>query len=252
MSPPATHPYTPTPLHPPTHPSKPPLYIQVVTACLRSGTDYIDLCGEPEFMDRMLLMYHEEAKSKGVRGERSVVCLFVCLSLFFFCFRLSESPPLTPPTPTPLQHNLSLSFLFFEILPHPPQQNNKTTPTTHHQVLIVSACAFDSVPADLGAIFTERVSVYVCMYVCMHMHIHIHPSMYLSTYLYISIIHTSSCAFFMRSTTAWPPLAHHQPPGLSRRRRQGHRLGGELPQHRHGWVFWCFWGGGFVRDGLDG
>lgn len=42
----------------------PPL--QVVTACLRAGTDYMDLCGEPEFMDRMLLKYHEEARAKGV------------------------------------------------------------------------------------------------------------------------------------------------------------------------------------------
>ena len=29
-------------------------------------TDYIDLCGEPEFMQRMTLKYHQEAESKGV------------------------------------------------------------------------------------------------------------------------------------------------------------------------------------------
>jgi short subunit dehydrogenase-like uncharacterized protein len=46
---------------------------QVVTACLRAGTDYIDLCGEPEFMDRMLLKYHEEARAKGVS------CIYVCI-----------------------------------------------------------------------------------------------------------------------------------------------------------------------------
>lgn len=26
------------------------------------------MCGEPEFMDRMLLKYHEAAREKGVRG----------------------------------------------------------------------------------------------------------------------------------------------------------------------------------------
>lgn len=29
-------------------------------------TDYIDLCGEPEFMQRMTLKFHEEAQAKGV------------------------------------------------------------------------------------------------------------------------------------------------------------------------------------------
>ena len=29
-------------------------------------TDYIDLCGEPEFMQRMTLKYHETAAAKGV------------------------------------------------------------------------------------------------------------------------------------------------------------------------------------------
>lgn len=29
-------------------------------------TDYIDLCGEPEFMQLMTLKYHEAAQAKGV------------------------------------------------------------------------------------------------------------------------------------------------------------------------------------------
>eukprot|EP00903_Cladosiphon_okamuranus_P015104 g13971.t1 len=68
----------------------------VVSACVESGTDYIDVCGEPEFMQRMTLKYHEEAKAKGV--------------------------------------------------------------------LVIHACAFDSVPADIGCIFTARqfVSPAVC------------------------------------------------------------------------------------------
>ncbi|CAM9118001.1 unnamed protein product, partial [Ectocarpus sp. 8 AP-2014] len=68
----------------------------VVSACVDSGTDYIDLCGEPEFMQRMTLKFHEAAEAKGV--------------------------------------------------------------------LIIHACAFDSVPADLGCLFaaTQFVSPAVC------------------------------------------------------------------------------------------
>jgi len=29
-------------------------------------TDYIDLCGEPEFMQRTTLKYHEAARAKGI------------------------------------------------------------------------------------------------------------------------------------------------------------------------------------------
>ena len=61
----------------------------VVEACIEVGVDYIDLCGEPEFMDRMLLNHHDQAVSAGV--------------------------------------------------------------------LVVSACAFDSVPADLGVLYTAQL-----------------------------------------------------------------------------------------------
>ena len=58
----------------------------VVTACIAAKTDYVDLCGEPEFIDRCLLRHTEAAKAAGV--------------------------------------------------------------------IIVHACAFDSVPADIGTLFT--------------------------------------------------------------------------------------------------
>jgi len=61
---------------------------QVVEACLEAGSDYLDLCGEPQFMEQCFLDYHTQAVEK--------------------------------------------------------------------DVLIVHACAFDSVPADLGSIFTMR------------------------------------------------------------------------------------------------
>ena len=58
----------------------------VVTACIAATTDYVDLCGEPEFIDRCLLRHADAAKSAGV--------------------------------------------------------------------VIVHSCAFDSVPADIGCLFT--------------------------------------------------------------------------------------------------
>ncbi|KAL6551586.1 hypothetical protein OROGR_007740 [Orobanche gracilis] len=37
----------------------------VVKACVESGCDYLDICGEPEFMERMEASYHEKAVEKG-------------------------------------------------------------------------------------------------------------------------------------------------------------------------------------------
>ncbi len=37
----------------------------VVEACVEAGVDYLDITGEPEFMERMELMYHEKAKQTG-------------------------------------------------------------------------------------------------------------------------------------------------------------------------------------------
>jgi short subunit dehydrogenase-like uncharacterized protein len=39
----------------------------VVAACAAAGTDYVDLTGEPEFVDRMWLSYHEQAERSGAR-----------------------------------------------------------------------------------------------------------------------------------------------------------------------------------------
>jgi short subunit dehydrogenase-like uncharacterized protein len=39
----------------------------VVAACAAAGTDYVDLTGEPEFVDRMWLKYHEQAEQSGAR-----------------------------------------------------------------------------------------------------------------------------------------------------------------------------------------
>jgi short subunit dehydrogenase-like uncharacterized protein len=39
----------------------------LVAACAAAGTDYVDLTGEPEFVDRMWLRYHAEAQSNGAR-----------------------------------------------------------------------------------------------------------------------------------------------------------------------------------------
>jgi short subunit dehydrogenase-like uncharacterized protein len=39
----------------------------VLAACAAAGTDYVDLTGEPEFVDQMWLRHHEQAKSSGAR-----------------------------------------------------------------------------------------------------------------------------------------------------------------------------------------
>ena len=39
----------------------------LVAACARAGTDYVDLTGEPEFVDRMYVAHHEEAVASGAR-----------------------------------------------------------------------------------------------------------------------------------------------------------------------------------------
>ena len=39
----------------------------LVAACAAAGTDYVDLTGEPEFVDRMYLKYHKQAVASGAR-----------------------------------------------------------------------------------------------------------------------------------------------------------------------------------------
>jgi short subunit dehydrogenase-like uncharacterized protein len=39
----------------------------IVAACAAAGTDYVDLTGEPEFVDRMWLGYHDQAERTGAR-----------------------------------------------------------------------------------------------------------------------------------------------------------------------------------------
>lgn len=38
----------------------------VVQACVAQGTSYVDVCGEPQFLEEMQVKYHEAAKQKGV------------------------------------------------------------------------------------------------------------------------------------------------------------------------------------------
>jgi short subunit dehydrogenase-like uncharacterized protein len=40
---------------------------QLVRACAEAGTDYVDLTGEPEFVDRMYLAHHDAAVASGAR-----------------------------------------------------------------------------------------------------------------------------------------------------------------------------------------
>ena len=40
---------------------------ELVAACAATGTGYVDLCGEPAWMRRMIDIHHEEAKRTGAR-----------------------------------------------------------------------------------------------------------------------------------------------------------------------------------------
>ncbi len=69
----------------------------LVAACAAAGTDYIDLTGEPEFVDRMWLGYHELARKSGARLVHC--CGFDSiphdLGAYFTVKQLPEGVPLT-------------------------------------------------------------------------------------------------------------------------------------------------------------
>jgi short subunit dehydrogenase-like uncharacterized protein len=68
----------------------------LVAACAAAGTDYVDLTGEPEFVDRMWLGYHEQAQVSGARLVHS--CGFDSipydLGALFTVGRLPERAPI--------------------------------------------------------------------------------------------------------------------------------------------------------------
>jgi short subunit dehydrogenase-like uncharacterized protein len=69
----------------------------LVAACAAAGTDYVDLTGEPEFVDRMWLGYHEKARDSGARLVHC--CGFDSiphdLGAYFTVKQLPEGVPLT-------------------------------------------------------------------------------------------------------------------------------------------------------------
>jgi short subunit dehydrogenase-like uncharacterized protein len=69
----------------------------LVAACASAGTDYVDLTGEPEFVDRMWLGYHHKARESGARLVHC--CGFDSiphdLGAYFTVKQLPEGVPLT-------------------------------------------------------------------------------------------------------------------------------------------------------------
>jgi len=69
----------------------------LVAACAAAGTDYVDLTGEPEFVDRMWTLHHAEAERSGARLVHS--CGFDSvphdLGAYFTVEQLPEGVPLT-------------------------------------------------------------------------------------------------------------------------------------------------------------
>ena len=69
----------------------------LVAACAAAGTDYVDLTGEPEFVDRMYLAHHETAVASGARLVHA--CGFDSiphdLGAFFTVRQLPSDQPIT-------------------------------------------------------------------------------------------------------------------------------------------------------------
>ena len=69
----------------------------LVAACAEAGTDYVDLCGEPEFVDRMWLHHHARAAETGARLVHC--CGFDSiphdLGVLYTVDRLPEGVPIT-------------------------------------------------------------------------------------------------------------------------------------------------------------
>jgi short subunit dehydrogenase-like uncharacterized protein len=69
----------------------------LVGACAEAGTDYVDLCGEPEFVDRMWLRHHARAAETGARLVHC--CGFDSiphdLGVLYTVQRLPEGAPIT-------------------------------------------------------------------------------------------------------------------------------------------------------------
>ncbi|MFL6133763.1 MAG: saccharopine dehydrogenase family protein, partial [Nocardioidaceae bacterium] len=67
----------------------------LVAACAGAGTDYVDLTGEPEFVDRMYVAHHETAVATGARIVHA--CGFDCvpadLGVLFTLGHLPEGVP---------------------------------------------------------------------------------------------------------------------------------------------------------------
>lgn len=68
----------------------------LVAACAAEGTDYVDLCGEPAFVDRMYVRHHATARRSGARIVHA--CGFESLpydlGVLFTVARLPEGVPL--------------------------------------------------------------------------------------------------------------------------------------------------------------
>ncbi len=69
----------------------------LVAACAQAGTDYVDLCGEPEFVDRTYLRHHATAVTTGARLVHCCGFDSIPYDLGVYCTvkQLPEGVPLT-------------------------------------------------------------------------------------------------------------------------------------------------------------
>ncbi|GAA1243069.1 saccharopine dehydrogenase NADP-binding domain-containing protein [Prauserella halophila] len=69
----------------------------LVAACAEAGTDYVDLTGEPEFVDRMYLAHHDRARRTGARLVHAcgLDSIPYDLGTYFTVGRLPDDAPVT-------------------------------------------------------------------------------------------------------------------------------------------------------------
>jgi short subunit dehydrogenase-like uncharacterized protein len=69
----------------------------LVAACAKAGTDYVDLTGEPEFVDRMYVLHHDAAVASGARIVHA--CGFDSIphdaGAYFTVQQLGDTEPIT-------------------------------------------------------------------------------------------------------------------------------------------------------------
>ncbi|KAF5754969.1 putative saccharopine dehydrogenase, NADP binding domain, NAD(P)-binding domain superfamily [Helianthus annuus] len=102
----------------------------VVDACVEAGCDYLDICGESEFMERMEALYHQRAVENGSN---------------YPCRVVNNKDLITP-----------LILFFWALLEGYNPKSKEKWMVKVTSSLVISACGIDSIPAELGFLFNSK------------------------------------------------------------------------------------------------